>query len=374
MGRPEFLLTSDPATWRAGRAPTWPVRRRRLAALTVAVVTTVVPLAACAAGPRAAAAAPGGSAAAPAAETPGVPTATGPAVPTGPTTAAAGSDARTVATALAALRSDLEVVGFAEAVLVDECVRRAGYGVRPSGPQAEPDRQTFAAYPSPTPESAPRSGYGIAGRILTLQDAASDQAWTEATEDYKAGLTLAMFGDPNNQVEVDFGDGYSARIGADGCYADVRRSLFGDLADYARESWAASQAFGRTAPALARDDAWNAGLASWSTCMDAAGVTGYAAPGDIRMALFERVGTVTVASPPDRVQQYEQLAAEERSLAVQDADCSRSTGLDQLWIDGVAADDPSGLTAHGAEIIAWADRLAVLAPQARERAVAAAAS
>lgn len=289
-----------------------------------------------------------------------------------PEASTAGPDAGTVAAALAALRSDLEVTGVAESVLVGDCARQAGYPVRPSDPKAEPDRETFAAYPSPTPESAARSGYGIAGRVLTAQTAETEQAWRQVDETYKAGITLAMFGDPQNQVEVTFADGYSARIGADGCYADVRRGFFGDLSEYARQSWAASQAFGRATGAVIGNSAWNGALAQWSACMSAAGRPGYAAPGDIRMALFQRVASIEVTSPSDRVDQYRRLAADEQALAVQDAVCADSTGLNDAWANAVAADDPDGLTARGTEITAWADRLAPLAPRVRDRAVAAA--
>ncbi|TKV57036.1 hypothetical protein FDO65_19685 [Nakamurella flava] len=339
-----------------------PVRRRWLPALTIAVALGAAPLAGCAAADRPAAAADSP----PTAQVPPTP---GQVMPQAST---AGPEAGTVAAALVALRSDLEVTGVAESVLVGECVRQAGYPVRPSDPQAEPDRETFAAYPSPTPESAARSGYGIAGRVLTAQTAVSGQAWLEVDETYKAGLTLAMFGDPQNQVEVTFADGYSARIGADGCYADVRRSFFGDLGEYAQQSWAASQAFGRAIGAVAENRTWKAALAPWSACMSAAGQPGYAAPGDIRMALFQRVAAIEVTSPSDRVDRYRQLAADERALAMQDAACADSTGLDDAWVAAVAADDPDGLAASGAQITAWAGRLAPLAPQVRDRAIAAA--
>lgn len=364
MGRPELLLTIGTGERRAGWVSR-PVRRRWLPALTIAVALGAAPLAGCAATDRPAAAAAASPSAAQVPPTPG---------PVRPEASTVRPEAEAVAAALVALRSDLEVTGVAESVLVGECTRQAGYPVRPSDPKAEPDRETFAAYPSPTPESAARSGYGIAGRILTAQTADTEQAWLETDETYRAGITLAMFGDPQNQVEVTFADGYSARIGADGCYADVRRSFFGDLTEYAQQSWAASQAFGRAIGAVAESPTWKAALAPWSACMGAAGRPGYAAPGDIRMALFQQVAAIQVTSPSDRVDRYRQLAADERALAMQDAACADSTGLDDAWIAAVAADDPDGLTAGGARITAWAERLAPLAPQVRDRAVTAAGS
>lgn len=351
-------MTSTTGGRRTGGTPVRSVRRRHLA-LAVAAMTMAAPLVGCAAGDRSAAGAGA--------------TATTVATQALPVALVAAADAHPAAAALAALRPDLEVVGAAESVLVGDCARQAGYPVRPGDPVAQPDPQTFATFPSPTPEAAARSGYGIAERVLTAQTAADRQAWDASPEDYKAGITLVVFGDPEKQVTVTFDDGYTARIGADGCYADVRRDLYGDLTEYARQSWAASQAFGRTAAALTASDAWATARTAWSACMAAAGHPGYGSSGDVRIDLFQRVAAIEVTSPQDRVEQYRQLAETERALAGPDAACARSTGLQDVWVDTVAAADPN-LAAQSATITAWAERLARIAPQARDRAVTAAAT
>lgn len=288
-----------------------------------------------------------------------------------PSVPSADSPAREAAAALAAMDPYADLVGAAEAVLVARCVRDRGLPM-PGEPVAEPDPQILAALAPPTPQAAAEVGYAIAPRVLVAPTPADRQAWVDAGEPARAAATEALFGDRQTVVTVTFDDGYTAQVGAAGCFADVRRSLYGDLTEYTRRTWVASQASGRVVTALADNSSWADGTAAWADCMAGAG-SPYRSAGQIRADLFGERGAVVVDSAADRWATYQTLRDRERGLAELDARCAEQAGLREIWVTAVAAADRDYLERHHDDIVSWSQYLIGRADGALAQASAAAA-
>lgn len=281
----------------------------------------------------------------------------------GPEVAARAQEA---AAALAQIQRTSEVIGAAEAVLVKKCVREKGY---PSSaePQAEPDESDLGLLPPPTRAIAADVGYGVATRLLKAQTPDESNQWQAASElDREAAYKIA-FGDPSKIITETFDDGYTVNVGADGCYADVRRELYGDLARYTRMTWIASQSLNQAKAAVAESSKWQDVVSAWRACVGAKGLDA-ASSGAIRADLYEARGAAKVSSSDDRYNQYLQMRDNERTLATTDADCAEQTGSSDVWIEAVSTANAGDLVKNHDILVEWAEIVTDRSPAALEQA------
>ena len=272
------------------------------------------------------------------------------------------------ATALAQMRSYLEVIGTAEQTLVNKCAAEKGFDVRPVDPEPIPDPDAARTMPPPSPETARSVGYGLAPKVLNAQDADASKQWEQTSQTYKEKLGQAVLGSPAKHVPVSFADGYTANVGSAGCYADVRRTLWGDLRQYANLSWISSQADSRTTEAVLASADWSSTLRRWSSCMASAGFRGLSRPGDARALVLARVAAVGRGprSLPDR---YSTVLDYEQTVATSDATCAQSSGMADSWTAAVAHSDTDYLVENHDSILAWAAEVQRVAPFATQRAL-----
>ncbi|TKV56765.1 hypothetical protein FDO65_18095 [Nakamurella flava] len=260
--------------------------------------------------------------------------------------------AQEAAAALAQVQRTSEVIGSAEAVLVKKCVHEKGY---PSSaePQAEPDETDLGLLPPPTRAIAEEVGYGVATRLLKAQTPDESSQWKAASDLDREAAYKAAFGDPSKIVTETFDDGYTVNVGADGCYADVRRDLYGDLARYTRMTWIASQSLNQAKTAVAESSKWQGVASEWRVCIEGKGLNA-ASSGAIRANLYEARGAVAVSSSEDRFSQYLQMRDNERELATADADCAEQAGAPGAWIEAVSTANAEDLAKNHDALVEWA--------------------
>jgi hypothetical protein len=274
------------------------------------------------------------------------------------------------ATALAQMRSYLEVIGTAEQTLVNKCAAEQGFDIHPTDPQPIPDPDEARTMPPPPPETARSVGYGLAPKVLNAQDADASKQWAQTSQTYKEKLGQAVLGSPAQHVSVSFADGYTTNVGSAGCYADVRRTLWGDLQQYASLSWISSQADGRTTVAVLASVDWSSTLRRWSSCMASAGFRGLSRPGDARALVLARVAAIGRGSRslPDR---YSTVLDYEQTVATSDSTCAQSSRMADAWTAAVAHSDTDYLVENHDSILAWAAEVQRVAAFATQRALSA---
>jgi hypothetical protein len=229
-----------------------------------------------------------------------------------------------------------------------------------------PDADRLLATPSPSQQTAAQIGYGIAGQVADIPNPDQGALWDATDEEYRQSFSDALFGVPGREVvSATFTDGYSVEVGASGCYADVRRQIWGDLQEYTERSWVSSQGFIAALATISQDPTWKERVQLWSECMTAAGYPNLARPGDAPGIVLDRIRSSSL-SGISRTEAYEEALVFEREMAQQDADCSVRTGMRELWINTVASTNSDYLVQNHDSIIALDAKVAsIAAPTAR---------
>ncbi|WP_419997987.1 hypothetical protein [Streptomyces boninensis] len=210
-------------------------------------------------------------------------------------------------------------LAWAEQLLMQRCMKREGLKYWPGRP-ADPDELKNTTLFLDDVRWAREHGYGS-----EFERKADRERRKDPNSAYLAGLSKrehtrwdrAFFGGGNGRtVSVTLPSGGRAGVSLDGCVAQARDTLYGDLAQWFRASKTAENLAPLYAKDLKNDPRFKGAVRTWSRCMRGKGHD-YATPAAIRNRLPE----LTERLAPDRAHD-----AEVR-LAVAEAQCARSSGL-----------------------------------------------
>lgn len=210
-------------------------------------------------------------------------------------------------------------LAWAEQVLIQRCMQRQGLQYSP-GRAPDPGELKNTTLFVDDVRWARRYGYGGALDRRAEQERKKDpnSAYLKGLSEWElARWDRALFGDEDSRVvSVRLPAGGRVGTRTDGCVANARDTLYGDLAQWFRASKVAENLVPLYAEDLTQDRGFKEAVRKWSHCMRGKGHD-YAAPEKIR----DRLPELNERLAPDRAH-----AAEVR-LAVAEALCARSSEL-----------------------------------------------
>lgn len=229
-----------------------------------------------------------------------------------------------------------ELLGAAEQRLITSCMRDKGfrYGLDPDGPRSEAPERRFGL---DDVTWARRHGYGLAEAARAGDrgggdgsgDRGGDRGGKAAAENSPQARYVASL-PPRRQAEFDRalnGTDQAAIVvpapgrgqiftSADGCQADARRRLYGDLRKWTEAKAAVVNLEYFTYDDVVAEPRYTKALTDWRACMKARGL---AYPSS-----SEAIGAV---AKENRSRTAEEAWKREVTVAVADAECNRSAGL-----------------------------------------------
>ncbi|MDG4864371.1 hypothetical protein P8605_40130 [Streptomyces sp. T-3] len=210
----------------------------------------------------------------------------------------------------------------AEQLLIKKCMGERGFRYWFSNDLTEEERRD-TGYVQDDVAWAEKHGYG--GRI---QDTVDRSRKHDPNTAYTARLPKgelvryneALGGDPDNApLTAELPSGGTIATADDGCTADARRELYGDLGTWFRVSTVADNLTPLYVPALKRDERFTGALSAWARCMSERGHP-YRTPDDVRSELPDLTGDLTTSK----------AHATEVRLAVAEATCARKSSLARI--------------------------------------------
>ena len=210
----------------------------------------------------------------------------------------------------------------AEQLGIAECMQSQGWDY-----VALPGDQLVANSSQSLTDRRLDDGYGLASAATQVQgsDATSAQG-NGANREVIASLSaedaarydVALFGHPETRASIDLPDGTAVSYPVDGCIAQARTELYGDIATWASVSNVPPSYERVLAENVLESSAYTAAMRGWSDCMAASGFD-YALPQDAIDDLTERY----------RVEGFsDQLRDEEMRTATADATCAQDEGVE----------------------------------------------
>lgn len=189
------------------------------------------------------------------------------------------------------------------------------------------DRAKLAALGDP--DVAARDGYGIAAYLRDREDDTGGGGDGPPPQ-LPPGMTIEEFavldgGTSQSQITVDMGEALGVLgVSGDGCTAQARRAVYGDLEQWLRSQHAfvnmASTPGNAEWTGTAYDPEMHRATTAWAQCMSAAGYRGLHDRADAWSRAWDGYGN----EDPD-------AGEHERAIAVADAECVRSTGYLPVW-------------------------------------------
>jgi hypothetical protein len=209
--------------------------------------------------------------------------------------AGSGDDDAVQAAAVAApnppTMSETYAMRAAEEILTSRCMAAHGFTyVVPDlqqPPQEEPRNDTYG---SDDVGYAAAHGFGLTEQ--QAQGALRDRAQADnpnakvlnaLSPSRRAAWEVALSGTGRDVVGADTPGVGEVFTNADGCTADARRELYGDLATWGRTRMLATNLSSLVYPKVVSDPRYVAGLAQWRTCMKRAGLS-YDSPAEATAA------------------------------------------------------------------------------------------
>jgi hypothetical protein len=205
---------------------------------------------------------------------------------------------------------------IAEDALIDECM--AAKGFRYLADRYDSTSGT-GAQSSLDLEERRRDGFGLFR--AHSGDTAAPKREISAAEQYvrrlsperRAAYSRAMMGAGDARQTIGLPGGSTVSFPADGCLADARGRLFGDVLTWARVANVPETLDNRIAEQIGTDPAYVEALKAWRTCMRDRGYE-YEEPVDSYRDLKERY---------QKEGSSQRLRAEEVAVAVADAECAQ---------------------------------------------------
>lgn len=168
-----------------------------------------------------------------------------------------------------------EFLLIAEEQLVSRCMEARGFQyVALVAPEEEP--RPVSLYGNDDVESARQNGYGISSPVDSAID---DFARNNPNQQHVESLptaeqnawNAALTGTDGARVEVTLSDGRRLFTNADGCVAQVRAELYGDLASHMRIKYTARAIEEAAYIRVVADPIYLSALREWADCMTAKG-------------------------------------------------------------------------------------------------------
>lgn len=199
--------------------------------------------------------------------------------------------------------------------LIARCMARHGFAYteqRPPPPTTEPDLR----YPLDDVGWARRHGYGtlLAGSRAAASDPDPDEVRNLTPEQREAWYRTLMGSD--RALVVDLPERGRLTTSDDGCTAEARRALYGDLAGWYRARRTVDHFGSYTLTLVTADPGYRAGLTAWAGCVHKHGYIA-SSPDELRELVARTEPTSTSVRPP----------AAEIAAAVTEAECTTSTGF-----------------------------------------------
>jgi hypothetical protein len=179
--------------------------------------------------------------------------------------------------------------------------------------------------PSPEDEAAAidmptrkQHGYGIVpdGDDSQAQQPADPYYARLSPQDQKRYDTV-LFGPPGARVELDIGGGQPISTPSQGCEADARRGIAGDLVAWVRIFYDPDYYDNRLSEQASTAPRYLAALAAWHSCMAARGYA-YQTPDAARDAMHDRYRRVGATA---------EFRQQEITVAVADGECASQVHL-----------------------------------------------
>jgi hypothetical protein len=140
------------------------------------------------------------------------------------------------------------------------------------------------------------------------------------TRSQRAGYRRALSGDPNRRATLRLSSGPRFTFAADGCIAEGRIGLYGDVVDAARVDYVPQEAYNALLPHIAGDPDLREAAGEWSRCMRGRGHP-YASASAARAAASSAHRS---GQPAGQARQFE------IRVAVADGECALAAGFPRL--------------------------------------------
>ncbi|WDZ87833.1 hypothetical protein [Micromonospora cathayae] len=245
--------------------------------------------------------------------------------PVGVPSASAGSPAVSVvdlATRSGSWPATQDTLEAAVEAATRKCLAAQGFTPPPAPPPAQPVPEDEAASIKLADRRA--NGYGLAPDLSDAGDAPSTLAPSDPYHDRLSATDqrryrAALFGSSTLGVRVDLGAGRHVVVPKQGCLAESRRALAGDVTTWARLTYLPQTVDDRLADRASTAPGYLAVLAEWRTCMAGRGHP-HPTPRAARDAIRAAYDTVRAG---DRAE----LRRREIAVAVADGECATRVHL-----------------------------------------------
>ncbi|MGY1499542.1 hypothetical protein ACW4TU_23670 [Streptomyces sp. QTS52] len=215
------------------------------------------------------------------------------------------------------------LLGHAEQRLITSCMRDQGFQYRldPGGPHSEAPERRFGL---DDVTWAREHGYGLADAARTGDRGGKAAAGNSPQARYlaslppqrQAGFDRALNGTDRAAIVVPAPGRGRIFTSADGCQADARGRLYGDLRKWTEAKAAVVNLAYLTFDDVVAEPSYTKALADWRACMKARGPA-YPSSSDA-------IGAV---AKENRSRTAEEARKHEVTVAVADAECNRAAGL-----------------------------------------------
>ncbi|MFJ6727910.1 hypothetical protein ACIQPQ_23730 [Streptomyces sp. NPDC091281] len=210
----------------------------------------------------------------------------------------------------------------AEEKLITACMKGKGFAYTVDAPPAGHDRAPERPFGLDDVAWARAHGYGLDaagpgddGRT-TVAASTQDRYLASLTADRRRAFGTALNGTDRAAITVEVPGRGKIFTSADGCMADARRRLYGDLRTWTEAKAIVVNLRYLTWDQVVSDPKYKAALVSWRTCMADKGFA-YASSSDAIAAVAARDGAGGGTAARER----------EVRTAVADAECNRDAGL-----------------------------------------------
>lgn len=213
---------------------------------------------------------------------------------------------------------DEDFLLLAEDELVRRCMEKAGFQFRSSPPdQISADPEGKYQWGRDDVSAAQDQGYGLSRQGMDEEADPNLEYLESLTPTERERWDLAFSGHWENRITFKLPNGTEFSISGDGCLAEARRQIYGDLRKYMQLNVALMQIAPDVDRLVAADPAYNEALASWRRCMNEKGYD------------FENPGDAVGAAAALYESELDPASAKagEVRIAVADAQCGVESGV-----------------------------------------------
>jgi hypothetical protein len=227
--------------------------------------------------------------------------------------------------------------------LIEQCMHDKGFTYTTSQPQPNMtgEGNLSGALGLLDEADADRNGYGYVVVKWTPPTTEATDAAASRTPEYNQALLGGA--DPASAPRAQI-DGYPAAIPKEGCVADARARVYGSLEDYLRVTQLPLGLL-QFSKEAGDDEGVREAAGRYSSCMEAAGYPDVKNLKDAGSLAKERFGRPQESEP----------SPEERSMAVADARCQRSSGTKDALNDATLRVGGQWVKEHEGELLAVYD-------------------